>query len=217
MTGQALMTGSTHKLCVGLTGGIGSGKSTVARRFEELGASIIDTDAISHQLTQTDGQAIAMIRSAFGEKFITTTGALDRVRMRQLITADANARHQLEQILHPLILEICKTQVSASGHSPYCILMAPLLIEAPNFLQLVHRVLLITCTEQNQIARVMQRSGMSESETRAMIALQPPQTERMKHADDIIQNDGTCDDLKNKATALHHRYLTIINNHLTAD
>lgn len=202
--------------CVGLTGGIGSGKSTVAKLFEELGAAIIDTDAISHQLTQADGQAMATIRSAFGKEFITPTGALDRIRMRQLITTHADAKHKLEHILHPLILEICKKQMFDKTHSPYLILMAPLLLEAPTFLQLVHRVLLIDCTEQNQIARVMKRSGMSESEIRAIIALQLTRAERMKHANDIIQNDGACDDLKNQVAALHHRYLAFINNHLTA-
>lgn len=205
------------KLRVGLTGGIGSGKSTVADFFKELGAAIIDTDAISHQLTQENGQAIPAIRSTFGDEYIDHKGALDRARMRQLITADANARRKLENILHPLILEECKTQLLSNVSAPYLILMAPLLLEASNFLQLVDRVLLIDCAEQNQIARVMQRSAMSEPEIRAIIALQLSQAERRKRADDIIQNDSTRENLKLRVATLHQHYLNLINNHLTAD
>ncbi len=205
----------SKKLCVGLTGGIGCGKSTVAELFKELGAAIIDTDAISHQLTRENGQAIPAIRAAFGDEYIDHKGALDRVRMRRLITVDALAKASLEGILHPMILAICKTQMHANA--PYLMLMAPLLLEAPNFLQLVDRVLLIDCAEQNQIARVMQRSAMSEPEIRAIIALQLSRSERIKRADDIIQNDGTREDLKLRVATLHQHYLNLINNHLTAD
>ena len=203
------------KLCIGLTGGIGSGKSTVAEFFRELGAFIIDTDAISHQLTQENGQAIPAIRSAFGAAFIDHKGALDRARMRRLIIADALEKARLERILHPMILDISKTLMHADA--PYLILVAPLLLEAPDFLQLVDRVLLVDCREQNQIARVMQRSALTEAEIRAIIALQLSQTERKKRTDDIIQNDGTRDDLKQRVATLHQHYLNLINNHLTAD
>lgn len=198
------------KLCVGLTGGIGCGKSTVARLFEEQGAVIIDTDAIAHQLTQPGGQAIATIRSAFGTDYITTTGALDRIRMRQLAFADADARHQLENILHPLILDLCKAQLLAQTCAPYVILMAPLLLECPAFLQLVQRILLVNCTENNQISRVRQRSQLDESEIRAIIALQLPRAESLARADDIIQNDGVCDDLNNQVATLHKQYLSMV-------
>ena len=212
-----LMTGSTHKtLCIGLTGGIGCGKSTVARLFEDLGAVIIDADLISHQLTQAGGQAIPPVRAAFGAAYLTPAGALDRARMRQLIVADADARRKLENILHPLILVACKEQLAAPDRAPYTVLMAPLLLECPEFLKLVQRVLLVDCTGQNQIARVMQRSGLTEPEIRAIIALQLPQSERLARADDVIQNDGACDDLKNQVAALHRYYLGISNNHLTA-
>ena len=203
------------KLCVGLTGGIGGGKSTVAEFFRELGAFIIDTDAISHQLTRESGQAIPAIRSAFGADFIDHKGALDRTKMRRLITADAPAKARLEGILHPMILDISKALMHADA--PYLMLVAPLLLEAPDFLQLVDRVLLVDCTEQNQIVRVMQRSAMSEPEIRAIIALQLPQTERRKRTDDIIQNDSTREDLKLRVATLHQHYLNLINNHLTAD
>lgn len=205
----------SRKLCVGLTGGIGSGKSTVAEFFRELGAFIIDTDAISHQLTREDGLAIPAIRSAFGTDFIDHKGALDRAKMRRLITVDALAKARLERILHPMIFDISKTLMHTDA--PYLILVAPLLLEAPDFLQLVDRVLLVDCKEQNQIVRVMQRSAMSEPEIRAIISLQLSREERRKRADDIILNDSTREDLKRHVATLHQHYLNLINNHLTAD
>ena len=205
----------SRKLCIGLTGGIGSGKSTVAEFFRELGAFIIDTDAISHELTRENGQAIPAIRSAFGADFIDHRGALDRAKMRRLITADAPSKARLERILHPMILDISKTLMHTDA--PYLMLVAPLLLEAPDFLQLVDRVLLVDCREQNQIVRVMQRSAMSELEIRAIIALQLSRAERRKRADDIIQNDSTREDLKLRVATLHLHYLNLLNNHLTAD
>ncbi len=199
----------TTRLCVGLTGGIGCGKSTVAQLFAKLGAAIIDTDEISHQLTQQDGAAIPLIRAAFGTDYITAAGTLDRARMRQLIFADKAAKLKLENILHPLIRAHSKLLLSAHTDAPYLILVVPLLFETPAFLHLIQRVLLVNCSLQNQIARVMQRSGLSESEIRAIIAQQLSQTERIARSDDIIQNDGACDDLMNQVTALHQRYLNI--------
>lgn len=195
------------KLCVGLTGGIGSGKSTVARLFAALGACIIDTDAISHQLTQAGGAAITAISSAFGSDYITDMGALDRTRMRKLVFSDASARLKLENILHPLILKQSIAQMQEESCAPYTILMAPLLLECPAFLNLVQRVLVIDCTEQNQISRVRQRSGLDEIQIREIIAGQISSEERVTMADDIIRNDGAPDDLVDQVFALHQRYL----------
>ena len=203
------------RLCVGLTGGIGSGKSTVAELFGELGAAVIDTDAISHELTKPNGQAMPGIRSAFGDRFMDPSGALDRSKMRHLIIADASAKVRLEHILHPMILDACKKKMQEPA--PYHMLMAPLLLEAPDFLKLVDRVLLIDCTEQHQIDRVMQRSSLSEAEIRAIIALQLPRAERIRHADDIIENNGTREDLHPRIAALHRRYANFVDNHLTTD
>ncbi|MCX7193736.1 MAG: dephospho-CoA kinase [Proteobacteria bacterium] len=201
--------------CVGLTGGIGCGKSTVARLFEAQGARIIDTDAIAHQLTQPGGLAIAAILAGFGADYLTPEGAMDRNKMRRRVFADRDAKSKLENILHPMILEISKIHINQYVTlSPYVILMAPLLLECPDFLKLVQRVLLVNCTEQHQISRVMQRSGIDESQIRAIIALQMPATERLARADDIIQNDGTIDDLENQISSLHQHYLN--NNYLTA-
>ena len=202
------------ELCIGLTGGIGSGKSTAGEFFRELGAHVIDTDAISHELTREQGFAIPELRAAFGLEYITPSGALDRARMRRLIIEDAQAKAGLERILHPMILNNAKKKMLEPA--PYHVLMAPLLLEAPDFLKLVNRVLLIDCTEQNQIDRVMQRSSLSRAEILALIALQLPREERKKRADDIIQNDGGLSDLKAQIASLHLCYLNLINNHLTA-
>jgi len=202
VTGQA-----HHKLCIGLTGGIGCGKSTVAALFAAKGACIIDTDAIAHQLTQVGGSAISPLKTNFGASFITPEGALDRSAMRQLIFSDASAKKRLENILHPLILETCKTQMSACTDAPYVMLMAPLLLESPDFLQLTQRVLLVDCSEDRQISRVMRRSQLDESEIRAIIAQQISQPERIAAADDIIENNNTLDDLTGQVSTLHKRYI----------
>lgn len=203
------------RLCVGLTGGIGSGKSTVAGLFEALGACIIDTDAIAHQLTQPGGLSIPLILAAFGEDYFTPAGAMDRSKMRRLILAEPAARNKLENILHPLILAACKQQLASPRDAPYTLLMAPLLLENPPFLQLVQRILVVDCSIRNQISRVMQRGGLIEPEIRGIIALQLPRTERLALADDIIQNDGMCDNLAGQIAILHRQYSNTNNNHLT--
>lgn len=203
------------KPCVGLTGGIGSGKSTVAGLFEALGAGIIDTDAIAHQLTQPGAQAIAFILATFGEDYLTPTGAMDRSKIRRLILAEPTARNKLENILHPLILAACEQRLASPRDAPYTLLVAPLLFENPPFLQLVQRTLVVDCSVPNQISRVMQRGGLIEPEIRGIIALQMPRTERLALADDIIQNDGMYDNLTGQVAILHRQYSNINNNHLT--
>lgn len=201
-----------NRFCIGLTGGIGCGKSTVAQLFEALGAAIIDADVIAHQLTQTGGIAIATILDAFGADYITPSGALDRTRMRQLIFTDHDAKLKLEKILHPLILDKCKYLINQiDTKNTYAILAAPLLLESPVFLQLVQRVLVIDCGIDKQISRVMQRSGLSEIEIHAIIARQISSAERLARADDIIQNDGLLDDLNNQVSTLHQHYLSLAN------
>lgn len=210
------MNPTSPKFCIGLTGGIGCGKSTVARLFEAQGASIIDTDEIAHQLTQADGEGIAPVLAAFGDDYIAASGAMDRAKMRSLILTDSAAKQKLEQILHPLILRHSKERLLACNAAPYVILMAPLLLESPAFLQLVQRILLVDCDEQNQISRVMLRSGLMESEIRGIIALQTSRTARLAGADDIINNNGNSSELPGQVAALHRQYLSRINNHLTA-
>ncbi len=193
---------------IGLTGGIGSGKSTVAALFADCGATVIDSDAISHRLTQPGGATIAAIRAAFGDDCIDTDGALDRARMRQRVFSDPAARLQLEAILHPLIRAQILAQAEIST-APYLLLVVPLLFEAAGYLGLVQRTLAVDCTEALQVARAMQRSGLDEQTVRAIMATQMPRAERLRRADECIQNNGSPDDLRRQVEQLHRRYLAI--------
>jgi len=193
---------------IGLTGGIGSGKSTVAGLFSELGATIIDSDAISHSLTQPGGAAIESIRAVFGDHFINASGALDRPRMRQLVFSDSSARQQLELILHPLIRTRMRTESeTAANMSGYALLVVPLLFEKDGYRDLVQRNLVVDCAETTQIARAMQRSGLTEAEVRAIMAQQISRKDRLQRADDLIFNDAGLDNLKGQIAHLHRQYI----------
>ncbi len=194
-------------LCVGLTGGIGCGKSTVADLFAKLGAGIIDTDEISHRLTQAEGAAIPAIRAAFGDEYIKDDGALDRDKMRGLVFSDTAAKKRLELILHPLILEQAKIQLQQLKANPYVIVVVPLLTVSPEFQRLAKRILVVDCTEDSQVDRVVERSRMNEAEVRAVITRQTPRAERLRLADDVIHNDAGMDSLAAQVAALHERYL----------
>lgn len=193
-------------LVVGLTGGIGCGKSTVADLFARYGAGIIDTDAISHRLTQHGGAAIPAIRAAFGDGYIAGDGAVNRSKMRALVFSDAAARQRLEQILHPMILEQAEQQLQQLQAAPYSILVVPLLSEHSAFRRLVQRVLVVDCDERTQAERVVGRSNMSLREVRAIMASQISRAERLQLADDVIHNDAGPDSLAGQVAALHRRY-----------
>ena len=193
-------------LCIGLTGGIGCGKSTVAGLFAEHGAGIVDTDAIAHHLTQSGGDAIAAISAAFGKDYITVDGELDRAKMRGLIFSDAAAKQRLELILHPLILQQAKQQLRLLQTKHYIIIVVPLLAESPSFRQLVQRVLVVDCDENVQVERVIGRGQMEEAEVRGIIAQQTPRAERLQIADDVIHNDAGMDSLAEQVSVLHERY-----------
>ena len=196
--------------CIGLTGGIGSGKSTVAALFQECGAAIIDTDAISHQLTQPGGAAIEAIRAAFGDDYIDAAGALNRPKMRQLVFSDAGAKQRLEAILHPLIRAQVQARVEGSGLTvPYLLLVVPLLFETGGYRELIQRTLVVDCAEETQVERAMHRSGLGEQEVRAIMARQIARTERLKRADDVIRNDADMEGLRQKVGDLHQRYLAL--------
>jgi dephospho-CoA kinase len=201
------------KFAVGLTGGIGCGKSTVADLFAEHGAGIIDTDDISHRLTQHGGEAIAAIRAAFGKDYITDDGALDRAKMRGLIFSDAAAKQRLELILHPLILEQAKAQLRQLQSKPYVIIVVPLLPASPAFRQLVQRVLVVDCDETIQVKRVMGRSRMTAREVHAIIAQQVPRAECLQLADDVIHNDDGLASLAEQVTLLHGLYSNMRYGH----
>ncbi|HTD92104.1 MAG TPA: dephospho-CoA kinase [Burkholderiales bacterium] len=194
--------------CVGLTGGIGSGKSSAARIFAALGAGVVDVDDISHALTRTGGAAIAEIQAQFGPDAIAPDGSLDRTRMRDRVFTDASAKQKLEAILHPQIGAAARAQVTQASQ-PYVVLVVPLLLERDAYRDLIQRVAVVDCSEQQQIERTMHRSAISEAAVRAIMAAQLPRAERLSRADDVLHNDSGEEDLHRQVTALHSRYLDL--------
>jgi dephospho-CoA kinase len=179
-------------LRLGLTGGIGSGKSTVAAMLAKLGATVLDADAISRAMTAPNGPAIAPIAATFGADFIDTTGALDRGRMRSLVFADTSARQRLECIIHPLVAEETDHQASAAVQSGATCLVfdVPLLVESGRWRKQVDEVLVADCLETTQIARAMARNALSAAQVTAIMAQQASRQQRLKAADLVIFNDG---------------------------
>jgi len=194
--------------CVGLTGGIASGKSSAAALFAELGAAVVDTDAIAHELTRPGTAAMVEIRRAFGPSFVAADGSLERAKMRRLVFNDPDAKAKLEGILHPLIREQARARIVAA-QQPYVIVVVPLLIETGAYRDLIQRVLVIDCSEEQQVARAMQRSQLQEREVRAILAAQLPRAERLKGADDVIDNDGGIEELRKQIQKLHANYLAL--------
>ncbi len=176
---------------LGLTGGIGSGKSCVAQFFSNLGAAVIDADAISRAVTAPQGAAIAALSAEFGADFITATGALDRDRMRNLVYSDANARKRLEAILHPLIgQEIARQTDAAVQTASRCLVFdIPLLVESSHWRQNLNQVLVVDCAPEVQIQRVMARSDLARAEVQAIIHSQAPREVRLRGSDLVIFND----------------------------
>ncbi len=193
---------------VGLTGGIGSGKSAAADLLEELGAAVVDTDTIAHELTSPGGAAIEPIRAAFGDEVIASSGALDRAAMRRQVFADAEAKTRLEGILHPMIRAEADRR-SAESRAPYVVLVVPLLVESGGYRNRVQRVAVVDCPEEIQVARVMSRSGLTAEEARAIMAAQVGRAQRLAVADDIIDNGGALAALRPQVEALHRKYLEI--------
>jgi dephospho-CoA kinase len=194
--------------CVGLTGGIGSGKSMASAMFAELGAGVVDTDEISRALTAPGGGAIAPIRESFGPEYIAADGGLDRARMRELVFGDAEAKRRLEGILHPRIRDRLRADVAAA-RQPYVIAVIPLLFETGAYQDLLQRVVVVDCEESEQVRRASSRSGLSEREVRAIMATQFPRAERRKRADDVLTNDGSIEALRGQVARLHAGYLDL--------
>ena len=200
------MTEKFTRFSVGLTGGIGSGKSAVATLLGELGASIIDTDAISHSLTAAGGAAMPAIETLFGSKYLTSEGALDRAAMRELVFSDQGARLQLESVLHPLIAQ--KTQVEANqANGLYLIFVVPLLVESGRWKDRVDRILVVDCSEQLQIERVTRRNNLSAGQVQAIMATQANRTPRLAAANDVVVNETSLEALRAELKKLHQRYL----------
>ena len=193
------------KLLVGLTGGIGSGKSAAAAEFARLGVTVVDTDAISHELTAAGGAALAEIEKAFGAGVIGADGALDRKRMRERVFADPSQRRELEGILHPMIREESQRRIAAAA-GPYVMHVVPLLVESGEYGRRVDRVLVVDVPEEVQVERVRAR-GLPDAEIRRIIASQASRAERLAAADDVIENTGSLDALRARVRALHEKYL----------
>ena len=199
-------SGQTTPFSVGLTGGIGCGKTTVADMFGALGASLVDTDAIAHALTAPQGAAMPALLAEFGDAFATPDGALDRAKMRELVFTDPAARERLEAILHPRIRE-ATAAAAAIASGQYVIFVVPLLIESGSWAGRVTRVLAIDCSEATQVARVMARNHLSEAQVRAIMAAQVTRAQRLAAADDVILNDDGIDALRPQVERLHAFYL----------
>jgi dephospho-CoA kinase len=194
---------------VGLTGGIGSGKSTVADLFAAHGVPLVDTDRIAHRITAPHGMAMPQIAAEFGNVFVAADGSLDRARMRALVFSDEGARKRLEAIMHPLIrAETEREQRDAQG--PYVIVVVPLLVESGNWKTRVNRVLTVDCSVDTQISRVMLRNGFSREQVLAIIGHQATREARLAAADDVIDNDNVpFDALKAQVDAQHCVYLSL--------
>lgn len=195
----------TRPYCVGLTGGIGSGKSLAARYFAALGAEVIDTDHIARQLTGPSGAAMAAIIDAFGDAMRSPDGGLDRARMRDLVFTDAVARQRLEAILHPRILDAASRALETSK-ALYTVLVVPLLLESAAYGSLVDRVLVVDCPEALQMERAMARDGVAADLVRAIMASQVGRMQRLASADDILDNRGDATELERQVGQLHRKY-----------
>ena len=196
---------------VGLTGGIGCGKSSTSQFFSDLGIDVIDTDVIARQLTQPNGSAISLIQNTFGSSIIAADGTLDRNKMRDLVFANSELRHKLEQILHPLILKEVIRRIKQC-QAPYVIVVIPLLFETNDYNHLIRHILVIDCDEQQQLLRTMERSNLSEQKVRSIMATQVTRETRIQKADDVILNNQDIEYLKAQILLLHHKYLALSKN-----
>lgn len=194
-------------LKIGLTGGIGSGKTTVAQLFRSFDIPVIDADVIAHQLSQPGQAGLESIAQCFGSEIINADGSLNRDKLRALVFSEADKKQRLEAILHPLIYTEIDAQI-AQLKTKYCIICIPLLIETQKT-ALVDRILVIDCSEQQQIERVKNRSQLSEAQIHAIIATQASRSQRLASADDIIDNTKSSTHLAEQVKKLHNSYLLL--------
>jgi len=192
-------------LVVGLTGGIGSGKSAVADLFAGLGVPVVDTDALAHALSRPGEPGHAAVVAAFGPAVLAPDGTLDRAALRRAVFADPAARSRLEAALHPLIRGEARRLIAAWS-APWGLVVVPLLFERGGFDEVVRRAIVVDCPEDEQVRRVVARSGLPAAEVRAIIAAQLPRAERLARADDVVDNAGPPSALVPQVAALHARY-----------
>jgi len=190
---------------VGLTGGIGSGKSAVAAAFAARGADVLDADDVAHAISRRGEPGHRAVVDAMGESFLTESGELDRAALRRRAFDDATFRRDLEQLLHPLIAARLDEAI-AGLRGPYCLLVVPLLLERGGLRKRVARILVVDCPEQEQVRRVQLRSGITADEVRRIMATQLPRAERLAQADDVIDNSGPPEALAPQVERLDRRY-----------
>lgn len=198
-------------LRVGLTGGIGSGKSTVADLFARHGIPIIDTDKIARDVVRPGQPALDQIVNEFGKDLLDASGNLDRAQLRERVFNDTDSRLRLEAILHPRIRAAVLKEL-ASLQAPYCLIVVPLLIET-GFHELIDRVLVVDADEAKQLQRTAARDGVSENAARKILAAQAMREERLAQADDVVRNNGTLEQLAREIERLHAQYLTLSNSY----
>jgi dephospho-CoA kinase len=199
-------------LVIGLTGGIGSGKSAVADAFAALGIEVTDTDRLAHELTAAGAPGFAAIVAAFGRGVLAADGSLDRGALRRIVFADPAERLRLEELLHPLIRTAARREC-ARWTGPYGLLVVPLLFERGGLSDVVDRTLVVDCPEDEQVARVTRRSGLSTNEVRAIMAVQIARAERIARADDVLDNSGPASAIAAQVAELDRKYRALAASH----
>ncbi len=201
-----------QRFCIGLTGGIASGKSTVSARLAQLGAAVVDTDVIAHHLTQPGGAAMAAIEAAFGAALINPDGSLNRAAMRARVFEQASERARLEAILHPLIHDQTR-QLGASTAGPYVVFVVPLLVESTRWRGQVDRVVVVDCEPETQINRLHQRNQMGREQALQIMAAQASRAQRLAAADSVIENHSHPDALRQQIDGLHQQFCELARAH----
>lgn len=195
------------KIVIGLTGLIGSGKSTVAELFADRGAGVIDTDVIAHQLTAANGIALPAIQREFGDAMVDSAGVLDRIRLREIVFNDNDSHQQLERLMHPLILAEVQNQLRNSYSACYVLLVVPLLFRAPDYLAITSRNIFVDTEYEILLKRLKQRSGLSQEMVDAILKRQVARNTQLELADDVIVNNSGMEELIPQIDQLHIQYL----------
>ena len=199
---------AAKRYVVGLTGGIGSGKSAAAQIFRTCGVEVIDADSLAREVVEPGQPALSDIAAYFGSELLTAEGHLDRAALRKIVFSNPEQKSWLENLLHPLIAKLLQRRLNATK-SPYAILESPLLLETEQY-KLVDRVIVIDVNEEIQIARSVRRDGSDEAVIRSIIASQIDRSKRIQHADDLVSNEEGLEQLREKIEALHSKYLGMV-------
>ena len=197
-------------LIIGMTGGIGSGKSEASKIFASLNIEVIDLDKISKEVTEKDHEAIEEIKTLFGQSLFNKENELDRKKLRDMIFSDKNLKIKLENILHPKILAEVKKKLSIFSDEPYVVIDIPLLFETNQYVPLISRSLVIDCELSDQIERVSKRDGMEIAMVQSIISQQVDRNTRIQRGDDVILNDGSIESLEDSIKKLHEKYLNLV-------